>query len=462
MPIKFSRRRVIAGFGSGALLLLEAACNSRDLESDEESPIPRNSSPPGQRTPTSNIEEPVAKDSSPTPLPYDGIEVSIRPNPFDFSVRNRQALKAPAAELKDLTGIALFDQDCSLSWPTSRPRCKDLPAPDIYFNSGIWMSSRAAWGQLFELDGQVTTWGAWEDLYPVTREQATYGGHIYGIPLACSHRGSITVRPSMFENAGLRVETPSSWEELNEIAPKLTIRDGEELVQAGINLQHHSQTYEDWLVQAGGKPFSTDLSEPSNNTPEGHIALLQHVRHGLVDQTMPVNGVDSGIPNLHAFCAGNVAIQPLWPGNVGNCQEERPEVFRDLLVGPPLKGPESQAMQIFVDSLSAEKSTKHPDATFEVLKYLASPGPYFQAVSLQYAQLPCRTATEIYSRFQNEPWKTLGKNVQHSRARQITHDHFTIQSAMSRWVEAAALGNIPVGEALQGMDAEVTELITGN
>lgn len=177
---------------------------------------------------------------------------------------------------------------------------------------------------------------------------------------------------------------------------------------------------------------------------------------------MPVGGVDSSVTNLHAFCAGNVAIQPLWPGNVNNCQTHNREVFHDLMVGPPFKGPASQSMQIYVDMLTADEFASHADAAFEVLKCLASPGPFFQGLLVRRAAMPSREAMESYGMYRSEPWKTFRENVQYTRNRQILVDHCDIQIAMTQWVERAALGEIPVGEALQEMDKEVSGIIGGD
>ncbi len=49
----------------------------------------------------------------------------------------------------------------------------------------------------------------------------------------------------------------------------------------------------------------------------------------------------------------------------------------------------------------------------------------------------------------------------YGKNRQILPEHFNVQPAMNRWVEKAALGEFTVEEALEGMDAEVQEIISG-
>ncbi len=320
----------------------------------------------------------------------------------------------------------------------------------------------AARDRLLELDDYVATWGDWVDFYPGARESVTYAGHVHGIPYSALYRGSVVFRPSMFDSAGVPAEPPGTWDELNEIAPKLTKTDGEVVERAGFNLRHHTEVYEDWLLQAGGRAFDSNLTEPTNNTPQGRSALYQHVRHGLIEGTMPRAGMDSEVPNLHAFCAGRTAIQLLWPGNVGNCQALAPEVFADLGVGRPLAGPHQRAMHLHINSYLTSSSAKAPDAVFEVLKYFSIPARIYALGVFIDRTMPFRQAMENYEIYRSEPWKSFLKNSQFARVRQILPEHVEIWQAMSRWVEKAALGDVAVADALQGMDDEVLAIISEN
>ena len=381
------------------------------------------------------------------PRRYPGTEITF--NFWGLNPAGQEAVRAEIVKFFELTGITV--------WPDG-----ELGKSDIWYGGGLWVPVYASRGLILELDDYVATWTEWEDFYPEVRRDVTYDGHVLGIPFRTNYRGSVVFRPSMFESAGLAPVPPGSWEELNEISPRLTIREGDVFEQAGINLQHHTQVYEDWLHQAGGNYFNSDLTRATNNTPEGHIALSQHVRHGLTDHTVPKEGMDSGVPNLHAFCAGRVAIQQLWPGNVGNCETNAPDVFEDLAVGPPLAGPRQRAMQLYVDKYIPWKLTKHPDAVFETLKYFASPEPNYNINIVGDRAMPCRAAMEYYGLYGSEPYRTLAGNVKHGRVRQVVPEHFDVQPAMSRWVEKAGLGELSVSEALRGMDKEVQEIVDGS
>ncbi len=452
---RFTRRRALSLiWGLGASSLLAACDQAGAVAPVSPTPSPTQQAPAPSPTPNADQD---ALPAEPIPRPFDGVEIK-----FAFPYWNptgEEAIQAEIVKFEALTGIFV---DPDFSGPCTWPRSSPCPNPDIWSGPSLWLPPLASRGQLLELDDYVATWDEWDDFYPITREDVTYDGHVYGIPFHTNYRGSVVFRPSLFEAAGLPTEPPSTWDELNEIAPKLTIRDGETFEQAGFNVQHHSQEYEDWLIQAGGSVFNADLTQPRNNTPAGHAALYQHVRHGLVDESMPIGGMDSGVPNLHAFCAGNVAIQQLWPGWVSNCENQAPEVFADLEVGPPLQGPRQRAMQLYVIQYMGRKLTKHPDAVFETLKYFSSSGPNYEIYDHRDRYMPCRMATEDYDLYASDPWKTFASNVKFTQLRQVLPVHIDIQSAMSRLVEPAALGEVSVEEALEGMDEKILEIMAGS
>ena len=450
------RQAITAILGLGAATLI-SACDRQapepgasDTASDPVEPARAELAYPWKTRPTATAAQPGAVEDRTfsrelPPRRYPGTEISFR-----FSGLNpagQEAVRAEIVKFFELTGITVWPDD-------------GQGTPDIWQGGGLWVPVFAAKGNVLELDDYVASWPEWEDFYPDVRRDVTYDGHVFAVPFRTNYRGSVVFRPSMFESAGIAPEPPGTWDELNEITPRLTVKDGDNFEQAGINLQHHTQVYEDWLHQAGGKIFSADLGRPTNNSPAGLIALHQHVRHGLVDDTVPIEGMYSGVPNLHTFCAGRVAIQQLWPGNVGNCESNAPEIFADLGVGPPLEGPRQRALQLFVDKYIPWKLTKHPDAVFETLKYFASPEPNYR-IHVHDIPMPCRAAMEDYELYEREPYGTFASNVKYGRLRQVVPEHFDVQPAMSRWVEKAALGELGISEALRGMDEEVQAILGG-
>lgn len=455
--MRITRRRALTGMAGATGLAILAACG------EEEADAPAAAAPAAPAPAAPSGGDDAMADKGEEMMMFDDVEIEFRFN--GLNPAGQEAARTEIAKFKDLTGIQVKPDfsDWASSFQKITTGFAAQSAPDIWYGGGLWTPVLAAKGQVLEIDEYVANWDEWSDFYPRGLEDVTYEGHIQGVPYRFNYRASAVIRASFFEAAGLDPSPPTTWDELNEATPKLTIKDGDIFEQAGINIQHHTQVYEDWLFQAGGNYFSEDRTMPLNNSPEGITALSQHVRAGLVDETMPKEGMDSGVPNLHAFCAGRVAYQQLWPGNVGNCETNAPDVFADVVVGEPLRGPKEQIMQIYVDKYMPWKLTKNPDATFETMKYFASPGPNHDINVVGDRSMPCRVAMEAYELYKQEPWKTYSQNGnKFGKGRQIVPEHFDVQPAMSRWVEKAALGELTVEETLEGMDAEVLEIITGS
>jgi ABC-type glycerol-3-phosphate transport system substrate-binding protein len=389
----------------------------------------------------------------------EGVEIEVRWNGLDPA--GQAAAKDGIVAFKEESGIVIKADfsDWASSFQKITTGFAAGTAPDIWQAGGLWTPVLAAKGGTLFIDEFVNSWSDWSDFYPRGVEDVTYEGHVHGVPYRFNYRGNPVIRPSMFEAAGMDATVPTTWDEANEAAPKLTIRDGDKYTQAGFNLQHSTQVYEDWLYQAGGNYFSEDRTKPLNNTPEGITALKQHVHFG-EEGSMPQEGMDSGIPNLHAFCAGKVAFQQLWPGDVANCELNDPEVFADLLVGEPFTGPVEQVMEIYVDKYMNYKLTKSPEGVFATLEWLSRPEVNLKINVESRRSMPCRAAQEIYEIYQVAPWDQYVANAKFGKGRQIVPQHFDVQPAMGRWVEKAALGELTVEEALEGMDKEVLKIIT--
>ena len=466
-----SRRRLLGSSVVGGVSALLAACGPEAQVVEKIVTVDRVVTVEVERVVTVEVEKVATAEAErvvtiqtevPAPrLPFEGVEIEFRFN--GLNPAGQEAARAEIVNFKELSGITVKPDfsDWASSFQKITTGFAAQSAPDIWYGGGLWTPVLAAKGQVLEIDEYVNNWDEWSDYYPAARADVAYNGQIYGVPYRTNYRGSPVIRASLFEIAGLEVVVPSTWDELNAVTQQLTIRDGDRYEQAGVNVQHHTHVYEDWLFQAGGNYFSEDRTMPLNLSPEGIAALSQHVRHGLIDETMPKEGMDSGVPNLHAFCAGRVAYQQLWPGNVGNCETNAPDVFADLFVGEPLKGPKERVMQIYVDKYMPWKFTKNPDATFATMQYFASPGPNYEINVVGDRSMPCRVAMESYEIYRYGPYRAFAQNVRFVKGRQTVPEHFYVQPAMSRWVEKAALGELTVQEALEGMDAEVTEIITG-
>lgn len=337
-------------------------------------------------------------------------------------------------------------------------------APDIFMGGGLWTPVIASKGGSLELDDYIADWDDWEDWYEGARDDVTYEGHVHGVPYRMNARGNIIYRKSMFEEAGLDPNSPPvTWEDAHEMAAQLTrMQDGKYEVAGwyiSMALNDMTQQYEDALYQAGGNYFSEDRTQPLNNTPEGEAALSFWVRF-IEDEVLPAEGMDSGVPNLHAYSAGKIALFPGWPQDMLNTKLNAPEIWEDTLTAAPLTNQE-QRYQLYVDKYFVYSGSKVPDEAVALVRALVSGEAGIQLGIEGTWGLPARAEHESAPSYEDPRMQVFLENIQYGKARQIVPEHFDVQPAMSREVEAALRGVKTVQQALADMDDVVLKIIQG-
>ena len=454
-----NRRRLLRNLAAAGAALLVAACDARtpnaDVVKDDE---PASSAPEANAGKLHRLALAGLMEANPAPdgsWSLDGM-VDIYFHFSGLSIAGRDAVQKHVANFRDLTRINVRPE--FVNWAGS---FQDIArylaaqsAPDVWCGGTWWVPALAEPRQVLEIDAYVEHWDEWSDFYPAARADVEHGGHILGVPYRSNYRGSPVIRPSVFEAAGVPARVPSTWDELNEIAPKLTIKDGELVRRVGFALEHSAQVYEDWLLQAGGSVFSDSLQIPTNHTAQGFQALTQHVRYAATAKYSYV------ARRLHSFCSGGVAIQQLWATDVGNCELNAPAMFDDLVAGRPFEGPKSRSMSIQFDKYMPNLLTKNPDATFETIKFFASPSVVEDIHGIGGRAMPCRMAMEYSRALRSEPYKSLAQNAKLGTRRQLIPNQLDVESAITSWVKKASAKEVSVEAALRGMDVDITGLIS--
>lgn len=337
-------------------------------------------------------------------------------------------------------------------------------APDIFMGGGLWTPVIASKGGALDLDAYISNWEEWSDWYEGARQDVTYQGKVHAVPYRMNARGNIIYRKSLFEEAGLDADTPpATWEDAHEMAAQLTKKQGDTFEIAGWHIvmlpNDLTQQYEDALYQAGGNYFNEDRTQPLNNTPEGEAALqfwVSFVENGV----LPPEGMDSGVPNLNAYSAGKIALFAGWPQDMLNTKLNAPEIWEDTLVGPPLTNKE-QRYQIFVDKYFVYARSRVPEEAVALVKALVSGEAGIRLGIEGTWGLPARREHESAPSYQDPRMQVFLNNIQYGKPRQVVPEHFDVQPAMGREVEAAVRGVKTVQQALADMDDAVLKILQG-
>ncbi len=384
---------------------------------------------------------------------------------FNLTERNsKTAVLKHVSVFEDLTGVRVcpvFSDEATAFDKLGSELAAGSP-PDFWTGGDYWIPALASRGHLLEIEEYVQHRyhaSVWADYYEIARQDVEFGGHIYGIPFRADHRGTPFVRPSMMERAGIPVEVPSTWDELNEFTRKLTVKSGDHFIRSGINLRHEARVYMDWLLQAGNLRID-ESGMPLNSSADGRVALEQHVRHGLRDGTMPPGGVGSPGAFVDPICAGTTAYQQLWASQVAFCQSRSPEIFGDLLPGEPLMGPAQKGMHVYFEKYMVWRDAEIPDAAFEAITYLSSTGPALE-INISSPSLPYHKFMETYEIFEREPYRQMASNMQFGQLPSPQPRGMAIRRAISNRVRQAALGTVSVRDSLDGMDSDISRIQAG-
>ncbi|MBD2384733.1 ABC transporter substrate-binding protein [Cylindrospermum sp. FACHB-282] len=152
------------------------------------------------------------------------------------------------------------------------------------------------------------------EIVPSLFEDMQLNGHIWSIPLYTSNIG-IFYRPKLFKAAGI-TELPKTWEELRQVAKKLTIdKNGDKRPeQYGMLLPLGKQewtvfTWFPFLFSAGGEVVTNNRP---NLTNPGALAALKFwedlIKDGSAKLSLPERGYEED-----DFIAGRVAMQLTGP-----------------------------------------------------------------------------------------------------------------------------------------------------
>ncbi|WP_373529315.1 ABC transporter substrate-binding protein [Nostoc sp.] len=280
------------------------------------------------------------------------------------------------------------------------------------------------------------------DIRPNLLEEMQLGGHIWSVPMHTSNI-AIFYRPKLFEAAGIR-EIPKTWDELRQVAKKLTIdRNGDRRPeQYGILLPlgKGGWTVFSWfpfLFGAGGEIVTNNRPNLMN---AGAIAALQFwqdlIKDGSVLLSTPERGYEED-----AFIAGRVAMQITGPWTLIMKSEVDHQVF-------PIPAGVKPATVTGTGNLFVMKTTPAKEqAALKFLEYVLSEefqtewstGTGFLPVTLTSAK------SKAYQQFINEKpvLKVFFEQMPMAYSQPIIAGYSRISDSLGRAIEATLLGESP-------------------
>ncbi len=322
----------------------------------------------------------------------------------------------------------------------------------------LWFNATLT-GQLVELDAirPLDDWLAAspvkDEIDPALFASMEYQGHTWSVPFGTNNVG-VFYRPSLFKAAGI-TQLPQTWEELRQVARKLTIdKNGDQRIdQHGMLLPLGKGEFAVflWLPfmwSGGGELVSADRQQPAAIENQGAIASLQFWRNLIEDGSAVLSLPERGF-EIDSFLAGKVAMQLTGPWTLG--QLKATGVDFDVF---PIPADVHRATAIGGENLFVFKSTpKREQAALKFAEYVISQQFQTQwAIGTGYLPVNLKAReSEKYQAFVKEQpaVKVFLDQAQYGRSRPIFPGYNRLSESLGRALEAVLLGKSSPSQALK-------------
>ena len=241
--------------------------------------------------------------------------------------------------------------------------------PDIYQAGAEYVAPLATKGMALDIDNYISSWGQRDDFYDSAWSTVTYQGKTYGVPILSAPQ-TLMYRKDMLEQAEVS-GAPSNWDDLEQVAMKTTKRDGDKFVVSGFNARPIWQQYMWFLFQNGGDVFTSD-GKVVVNSPEAVEALDYFSRLFNQDKVASKSTIAAPTANVGAMAANLVDMQLGNQLTVRDFRQNNPSQAGNLVVADPLSN-KQQVTTNWTDWLAISKQSKHADAAWKFVQFVAEP-----------------------------------------------------------------------------------------
>lgn len=348
--------------------------------------------------------------------------------------------------------------------------------PDVAFGNAVGSANFNARGLATDLTpylekSEVLTE---DDLQPVNDAfrwdgQKSGSGPLYGIVKDWSHDNALWYNTALFDAAGvpyLSDTEPISYDELLEIAEKLTVRDGASTQVYGLGMEWAWTLYGPiaaMVMQQGGSLFNEDLTEIDFTTPEAQKALQWFVDYGQsgVGATS-LNPLPDG-SDYSTFAAERMAISQdgYWFG--GNFAAD--DALKTVRFAPaPTMGDEPAAMSYGGAGLWIPEKAKDKDAAWKFMEYFMAGAPAEARASSGWGLPSLKSLEDKLPQdqdFQKQAYTVVQSQLEHTKP--LPDSPYVsaglLQDTIDKYLQQAIKGDITVEEAGEGLNNELNEAL---
>ncbi len=268
-----------------------------------------------------------------------------------------------------------INQELSQGFASSSP-------PDVFYVDAGVFADYAANENLYAYADQVESV---DDFYPTLRETFTLDGTEYCVPKDFSTL-ALQINTKSWKAAGLTdADIPTTWDELADVAGKLTTKD-----QVGLAIGPGRDRVGAFLVQNGGFWVDGESGEVTADS-ESNVEALQYVQDLLAsgDAAFPAS-LDAGWGG-EAFGTERAAMTMEGNWIRGAMTNDYPDV--DYTVAELPEGPEGKGTLSFTQCWGIAAESDNQEAAVDLVEALTSPEQQL-ANAEAFGVMPSRQAAE--------------------------------------------------------------------
>ncbi len=287
--------------------------------------------------------------------------------------------------------------------------------------------------------------------YPQAIAEMESGGKLYGLPLLVDVR-SLAYNADLFNQAG--ATPPTTWDELLEVAKKLTIKDDSgKLSRAGF-LLNDPGLFNMWLWQAGGELLSADGKKTAYNSSSG-LEVLNFWK-SMLDAGVYVNGFAD---TNDVFAAGDAAMKLTGPWDIPTL--DKAEGLNYAIAEPPAGpgGDKSSIMGGF--GLVIPTGAKQSEGAWEFMKWWSTSvenGVKFAKISGWFPANREASNNEYFTK--NDKYAAFVKTLDYARTRPLVSGYSDVEGkALTPALQKFMSNELTAGEALKEAQTQGDQLL---
>jgi len=279
-------------------------------------------------------------------------------------------------------------------------------------------------------------------------------GNVYGLPKDWNSLG-VFYNKKLFQAAGVAFPSANwTWDDMRADAKKLTKAGNASTAQYGITLNPDPSRWGAFLFAAGGSVLNKDGSQATFNSPAGVNALNFYSGFQKDGSSVIPTNVSAGWPG-EAFGKQRAAMALEGGWLIPYMKQTYPNVDYDIAPVPTDPTTGKRADLIYTNAWGAYGATKHPEAAWELIKYMTG-------TDVQASQLHAGFALPSVKSLANDPYfaSNPGVKVMFDAAQYGYADSFgahddVIHTKIGDAIEKVLLGKAEPAAALNDAASQV-------